>query len=317
MRFLKPLAAIASLIPLPLMAQDIVFGWIANPSTPQVDVAMAEGYFEDAGLNVQIVPFVSGRETFEALIGGQIDVAFMAEFPAATGILTDQPFAIIAELSRYQGMRIIGKGEPLSSIEDLAGKRIGTSIGTNADYYLSEVLASGDVEAEIVNAASSDLVAALSRGDVDMIVPFPTYYGPAQAALGDEYQEWRAPGYQTHYVLAVNSGMSEEKAAAMESFLGALLRANADVAADPDAAMDATAAAMQGIAPREVLADLWADSVFQMQLGPDLAELLHGETEWILSQGVIRGEQPTMEDVTSFFDPAPLRAIAPEAVNLN
>ena len=174
MRFLKPLAAIASLIPLPLMAQDIVFGWIANPSTPQVDVAMAEGYFEDAGLNVQIVPFVSGRETFEALIGGQIDVAFMAEFPAATGILTDQPFAIIAELSRYQGMRIIGKGEPLSSIEDLAGKRIGTSIGTNADYYLSEVLAAGDVQTEIVNAASSDLVAALSRGDVDMIVPFPT-----------------------------------------------------------------------------------------------------------------------------------------------
>ncbi|MBR9905399.1 MAG: hypothetical protein GYB15_17110 [Gammaproteobacteria bacterium] len=46
MRFLKPVAAAAAfLIPLPVMAQDIVFGWNPNPSTPQVDVAMANGYF--------------------------------------------------------------------------------------------------------------------------------------------------------------------------------------------------------------------------------------------------------------------------------
>lgn len=317
MRFLKPLAAIVALLPLPVAAQDIVFGWNPNPSTPQVDVAMAQGYFEDAGLNVRIVPFVSGREAFEALVGGQVDVAFMAEFPAATGILTKQPFSIIADLTRYEGMRIITKGEPLASTGDLEGKRIGISIGTNTDYYLSRVLASGDVQSEIVNAAASDLVAALARGDVDVIVPFPTYYGPAAEALGDEYQEWRAPGYQTHYVLAVNSGLSDEKSDAIENFLGALLRADADVAANPEAAMDATAAALQGIVEREVLADLWADSTFEMQLNSDLAELLRSEADWILSQGVIRADLPSLEEVISFFDPAPLNTVAPEAVKLD
>lgn len=318
MRFLKPAAvATALLIPLPAMAQDIVFGWSPNPSTPQVDVAMARGYFEDAGLNVQTVPFVSGREAFEALLGGQVDVAFMAEFPAATGILTRQPFAVVADLTRYQGMRIITKDEPLDSVAGLEGKRIGTSIGTNTDFYLSKVLASGGVEAEIVNAAASDLVAALARGDVDVIVPFPTYYGPAAEALGDRYQEWRAPGYQTHYVLAVNTDMSEEKTVAMADFLGALVRANVDVAADPDAAMDITAAAMQGIVTPAVLSELWADSVFDVQLNADLAELLHGETEWILSKGVIRGELPTLERVETYFDPVPLGEVAPEVVDLD
>lgn len=318
MRFLKPVVATAALlIPLPVMAQDIVFGWNPNPSTPQVDVAMANGYFDDAGLNVQIVPFVSGREAFEALLGGQVDVAFMAEFPAATGILTSQPFNIVADLTRYQGMRIITKDEPLDSVDGLEGKRIGTSIGTNTDFYLSSVLASEGVEAEIVNAAASDLVAALARGDVDVIVPFPTYYGPAAETLGDRYQEWRAPGYQTHYVLAVNADMSEEKSAALEDFLGALVQANTEVTANPETAMAATAAAMQGIVSPEVLSDLWADSVFDVQLGSDLAELLHSETEWILSQGVIRGEVPTLEAVKSFFDPAPLSEVAPEAVALD
>ncbi|MFT4014411.1 MAG: ABC transporter substrate-binding protein [Paracoccus sp. (in: a-proteobacteria)] len=260
-----------------------------------------------------MIPFVSWREAFEALVGGQADVAFMAEFPAATGILTGQPFSVIADLTRYEGMRIITKGAPLSAPGDLAGKRIGTSIGTNTDYYLSQVLASGDVQAEIVNAAASDLVVALARGDVDAI----TYYGPAAAALGGDYREWRAPGYRTHYILAVNSGIGDGKLAAMRTFLGALVRANADVAADPGAAMDATAAVMQGIVAREALDSLWADSSFDIRLGADLAELLHGEAEWILSKGVIQGDLPTVETVRSFIDPAPLAAIAPGAVKLD
>ena len=59
-------------------AEKLVVAWSPNPQTPQVDVALAEGYFEDAGLEIEFISFVSGREGFEALLGGQVDIAVVA-----------------------------------------------------------------------------------------------------------------------------------------------------------------------------------------------------------------------------------------------
>ena len=41
-------------------AEKLVVAWSSNPQTPQVDVALAEGYFEDAGLEIEFISFVSG-----------------------------------------------------------------------------------------------------------------------------------------------------------------------------------------------------------------------------------------------------------------
>ncbi len=49
----------------PAAAETITFAWSPNPQTPQVDVALAKGYFKQAGIDVNIVSFPSGREGFE------------------------------------------------------------------------------------------------------------------------------------------------------------------------------------------------------------------------------------------------------------
>ncbi|MBM3607669.1 MAG: ABC transporter substrate-binding protein, partial [Alphaproteobacteria bacterium] len=146
-------------------AGKLIFAWTPNPQTPQVDVAMAKGYFKEAGLEIQMVAFPTGREGFEALIGGQVDVTFMAEFPAAVGLLRGQKFGIIADLARFRGSRIIAsaKRTQLKSAADLKGLRLGTTLGTNADFFLSEVLSAAGVTAEVVNANPGDLVPALAR----------------------------------------------------------------------------------------------------------------------------------------------------------
>jgi NitT/TauT family transport system substrate-binding protein len=317
-RLIRALAlAGLSCFPLSAFAEDLTFAWGPNPSTPQVDVALAKGYFKDAGLNVKFVPFASGREGFEALVGGQIDIVSMAEFPAATGLLTQQKFAVVGDLSRYSGMRLISKDASLASAADLAGKRVGSTIGTNTDFYLSEVLKSAGAEVTVVNVAPADLVPALSRGDVDVIAPFPTFYAAAEKMLGDGYQELRASSYETHYVLAVSPTMLEgEKLKALEAFLGALAKADADVKADSQAALAATAVAMQGAVSLEALAVMWKDSEFELNLSSDLSDLLLREAEWILTKGLIRGEKPTIETVKSYLAGAPLAAVSPEAVTL-
>ncbi|MBN8188894.1 ABC transporter substrate-binding protein [Salipiger thiooxidans] len=308
----------ALLVPALASAESLTFAWTPNPQTPQVDIAIEKGYFEDAGLDIEFVSFPTGREGFEAMIGGQVDVTFMAEFPAAVGALTGQDFAVVGDLARFTGSRVIvntASGE-VAGPADLAGKRIGTTIGTNVNFYLDEILAGAGIEAEVVGAAPPDLVPALARGDLEAIVPFPTFYGAAKSTLGDSYAELRVPGYDVHYILAATPEMTGENSATLDAFMAALAKADADVQADPEAAMAAVARSMQGAMTPEALAQMWQDVDIGLQLDEGLAELLVREADWILAQGVVRGEAVDKAAMLKLFAPEALRKASPEAVSL-
>ena len=66
---------------------DIKIGWGPFPDVPQISQAIDKNLWEDEGLSVKIVPFFSGRASFEALLGGQLDFAIIAEFPAVIGAM--------------------------------------------------------------------------------------------------------------------------------------------------------------------------------------------------------------------------------------
>ncbi len=319
---MKPFKTIMALVaicaPLQVAAESLTFAWTPNPQTPQVDVAIKNGYFEDAGLDIEFVAFRTGREGFEAMLGGQVDITFMAEFPAAVGALTGQDFGVVADLARFTGSRVIvntSSGD-VAMPADLAGKKIGTTIGTNVNFYIDKILTDAGVEAEIVSAAPPDLVPAVSRGDVDAIVPFPSFYTAAKTTLGNNYGELRVPGYQVHYILSASPEMIGERAAVLDAFMGALAKADAEVAADPAAAMAAVSDSMSGAMSPEDLATMWQDVDIGLKLDTGLAELLVDEAAWILEQGVIRGDPVSLEDMLGKFAGDALMNAIPDAVDL-
>lgn len=315
---LKALTLSTMTFAVPAAAETVTFAWSPNPQTPQVDVAMAKGYFKQAGLDVNIVSFPSGREGFEALIGNQVDFSFMAEFPAVTGAMRAQKFGVVADLARYNGSRIIGsaKLKDLKSPADLAGLRIGTTLGTNVDYYLSQVLTASGVKAEIVNAAPSDLIPSLVRGDVQAAVTFPTFYAMGKKTLGENYRELRAGGYQPHFIIAASQTALDKKSAMVQAFLGALVKAEADVKADPDAAMDAVLANLKRSVTKDALKTMWADTEFATVLDKDLLDLMVSQGGWIISKGVIKADAPTIASMRPYLVDAPLKAIDPTRVSL-
>lgn len=301
------------------LAETVTFAWTPNPQTPQVDVALAKGYFEEAGIDLQIVSFPSGREGFEALIGGQVDFAFMAEFPAVTGALTGQKFGVVADLARFTGSRIIGSAKygAFETPADLEGLKIGTTLGTNVDYYLSEVMRGAGVTAEVINASPVDLVPSLARGDIQAAVMFPTFYASAKSTLVDDYRELRAPGYQVHFIVSASRNALDNKQETVEAFLEALAKADADVKQDPNAAMEAVAANMKGAMDTDAIGAMWQDVDLGLTLNDDLLELLVSEGKWIVSKGVIKAEEPTVETMRPYIADSALKAAAPASVELN
>ncbi|MDU7524359.1 MAG: hypothetical protein E7K72_23820, partial [Roseomonas mucosa] len=76
---------------------------------PQFALAQERDLFGAAGLAPAVTNFPTGREAFEALIGGQVDLAMMAELPVVVGALRAQKFGVVGTLKgKAPGQRAIG-----------------------------------------------------------------------------------------------------------------------------------------------------------------------------------------------------------------
>jgi NitT/TauT family transport system substrate-binding protein len=320
---LSPLRALAAasaavLAALPALAQEktITLGWGAYADVPQYSVAADKGFFKDEGLTVKMIPFASGREGFEALIGGQLDLNIMAEFPAVVGAMRRQPFALLAVLSRYKANRIITTSAAnAESAAGLAGRKVGVPVGTNTHFMLDEELKAAGAKAQVVNMTPPDLVPALLRGDVDAVVTFPGAYAGAKRTLGERYREIPSSTYATTYVLVAAKGFLDKDPDAAARFLRALVKAEAFMKAEPQAAQEAVGRAVKAI-PLDAIKAAWGDYEARVGLGPDLVALMEREGAWIRERGMVKDVEPAAALFRGVIAEGPLKAAAPDRIAL-
>lgn len=301
-------------------AQDteITFGGGAFLDIPQLSVAMDQELFAKHGLDVNVIPFQSGRSAFEALLGGQLDVAVMAEFPAVIGAMREQDFKVIADLSRYQATRIIHAGDAgIDTVAELAGKPIGVTAGTNVHFWLENELKAAGIEAEIVSVGPPDIVPALARGDIFAGAMFPSFYGGAKELLGDAYQEIPISSYDTHFILVATQELIDENPDAVSAVLEALIEAEGVVTSDPAASHEAVSRVLGGTLKPDEVAEASANYAFEIGLNDALVNLMVEQGVWINARGSIKGDVPTRESIGAYVDDSFLSAIDAERVTLD
>jgi NitT/TauT family transport system substrate-binding protein len=301
-------------------AQDtgkVVLGWTPDLQTAPVVVAVEEGFFKKAGLAVSSVNFVSGRDALEALLGGQLDLAFMAEFPPTIAALRKQDFRVVTTLSKYFGNRIISTSTVgFTSMKDLAGKRIGTTLGSNAAFFTELLLEKAGIKATIVNVAPADIVPALVRGDIDAGVMFPDFYPKAEEALGPKYREEISKEYIANFVISASAPMLAQRQGDLKKFLVALIEGETFIRQHPADAQDAVFKAMKGTASRAEIEKSWSDYVYTIGLDKQLLDLMTQEGEWIVKRGLIKGVKADKALFRSYLADAPMKALDPKRVDL-
>ena len=295
----------------------IVFGGGAFLDIPQLSVAMDQNLWSNHGLEVEVIPFQSGRAAFEALLGGQLDVAIMAEFPAVIGAMRNQEFKVIAELSQYQATRLIHTGGPeIDTLAELAGKPIGVTAGTNVHYWLENELADAGVEAEIVSVGPPDIVPALARGDIYAGAMFPSFYTGAKKALGDNYTEIPIGSYNTHFILVATQEIIDENPDAVTSVLATLVEAEGVVENSPADAWESVSRVLGGAFKPDEIAAVAGDYAPDVNLSPGLIDLMVGEGVWIHARGSIKGDVPTAESIGAYVDGSFLSSVDSSRVTL-
>lgn len=145
-------------------AQDSVrFGSVGGLSNESIAVAVAlhEGLYEDAGLDIEIVEFAGGGAAIQALVGGAVDVCICAPEHIIRLRNRGVDATVALPLDNRTGYALFGPAdsEPIG-IEDLAGKRVGiTSPGSKTDALVRLALSRNgltpDTDVEIISVGGT------------------------------------------------------------------------------------------------------------------------------------------------------------------
>lgn len=226
----------------------VVLDWTPNTNHTGLYVAEAEGYFRDAGLEVEIVqPPEDGAVALVASGKAQFGISFQdSMMPAVTGEDALPIEAVAAVLQHNTSGIVSRKGDGIDTPKGLEGKKYATWDLDIEKATLKQVVEKdgGDFnKVELIPSTVTDEVSALKSKSVDAIWIFYGWAGIATevAGLETDYFAFRdidpVFDYYTPVIIGNQNWLKENKETA-KTFLGAVKKGyefaidNVDEAAD-------------------------------------------------------------------------------------
>lgn len=262
-------AAALSLGAISANAQDSVeleVGYMPILPVSQLFVALEEGWLADASIAPELVQFQNGPAMVQALLAGQLDVAYLGIGPAMVARARGADIKVVAS-NIVEQISIVALGELAPYFEgdhatafqrfaaDHGRKPVITTFPTGSvpetvfQYWLREQLGVDPSEVEIVYQGAAQVQQALLTEAVDgaailepvVSIVLDRQDGAAVVASGSELFP-NQPGA----VLAVRESALEAHPEAISALVGAHIRATDILTGDPERATPSVAAYVGG-----------------------------------------------------------------------
>ena len=226
----------------------VVLDWTPNTNHTGIYVALAKGYFKEAGLNVEVVqPPEDGAVTLVASGKAQFGVSFQdCLAPAFVGD-SPMPVTAVAAVIQHNTSGIVSRaGEGMDTPRGLEGKKYATWDLDVEKATIRDVMVAdgGDFDkVELIPSTVTDEVSALRSGSVDAIWIFYGWAGVAceVAGLPIDYFEFAdidpVFDYYTPVIIGGNAWLEEHPETA-KAFLAALSKGYTYAAEHPKEAAD-------------------------------------------------------------------------------
>ncbi|SFR86677.1 ABC transporter substrate-binding protein [Anaeromicropila populeti] len=232
----------------PMKKITFVLDWTPNTNHTGIYVAQEKGYFEEAGIQIEIVqPPDDGAEALVASGKAQFGVSFQDYLaPALTGE-NKLPVIAVAALIQHNTSGIVSrKGEGMDTPKGLEGKKYATW-----DLDVEKAVLKNVVEADggdfskvnLIPSTVTDEVSALKTKSVDAIWIYYAWAGIATEVkdLDTDYFAFRDINPVFDYytpVLIANTEYLEENEEMAKAFLDAVKKGYEDAIADPEGAAE-------------------------------------------------------------------------------
>jgi aliphatic sulfonates family ABC transporter substrate-binding protein len=161
-------------------------GWQTGDVNTEFTFAVATKKFEDQGLRLELKPFPAGPAMLPALAAGEIDVAWLGEFPAVTGFANGLPLEVFMVQHMHRAhIRLVARPDVgIKTLLDLKGKKIGVSIGSTGHFHLLRALAMAGLSQQdvtLINLAPANMPPAYVAGQIDAALTWEPNIGEMEA----------------------------------------------------------------------------------------------------------------------------------------
>ena len=247
----------SSSAPVAMRDVTVLLDWFPNPDHVALYMALAKGYFHDAGLNVTLQAPSDPSDPPKLVSTGKVDLGISYEPEQFLSVEAGLKVTAVGALIPTALNSVLATGKSsVKSLADLAGKKIGDA-GLSSDVaFLKTIFAANNVNpssVQIINLKTS-LITAMVSGSVDATIGGYRNIEAVQLQMTGQnpkvfpVTESGVPNYDELVVIANSDKLSSDPAyqKLVKDFLGALAKGEQAAQADPVGALAAMVPVAKG-----------------------------------------------------------------------
>lgn len=173
----------------------------------------AEEAFKEDGIDIEFVLSQGSNKALEFLNSSSVDFGSTAGAAALIAKANGAPIESVYIYSKPEWTALLTTGDaPLSAVEDLKGKKVAATIGTDPHIFLLRSLSEAGLEAsdvEIVNLQHADGGSALTTGQVDAWAGLDPHMAKLELEADTKFL-YRNPEFNTYGTLNVRNEFAEK-----------------------------------------------------------------------------------------------------------
>lgn len=284
-----------------------------------VHVGLAHGLFERHGVALATRTFRTGKQGLDAVLSGHADLALVGDTPVMLAALRGEQLGIVSTVfDSRKAMALVGwRARGIQPGASLAGKKIGTMRGTNAQYFLDALLLAQGLhrtDVEVVELPADGLVGALLAGSVDAATLWQPELARVRADLGARATTvYGGDLFVFRFLLVGRREFLERQGEAVTRMVAGLADAT-DLIQDRPAAAAAIIGKAIGL-EHHAFAAAFDVSDYRLTLDQSLLLALSAQTRWAHRLGLER-DAAAVPDYLGMLYQGPLRAARPGAIRV-
>lgn len=302
----------------------LALDWYPNANHAGIYMALDHGYFDEAGLDVEVFTPADPTTVLQTVGAGRDTFGISYQSDVLQARSQDVPVVSVAALVQHPlNCLMVLESSDIHEPADLKGKTIGMTGVPSDEAYIETILRSAGLSLDDVETVDVgyDLMPAVLSGRVDAVIGV---YWTHETILAEQegtpvrYFRIEEFGVPNHYELVMVAGDSTiaEQADVVRAMCGALRKGYEAAAADLDGAlsllMDASPdldadVERQGL---DLLAPMWTDNG-KVAWGTQTAEVWETYVAWAEDEGIL--EPGLAADDAFRGDLFPDEAATPEA----
>jgi ABC-type nitrate/sulfonate/bicarbonate transport system substrate-binding protein len=297
--------------------EKLRIGVSADPISALVYIARQQNLFKRQGLDVSVENYEAGAYAVNDLLAGKVDVAAASEFVLVLQSFKRPDLRTIGSISSSDTNEMLArKDHGIEKPEDLRGKRVAVSKGTNSEFFLDTFLFLNGLhpdQIQIVYLKPNETVKALSEGKIDAGVNLFSYFDMIRKHHGGNMVSWSAQSGQDFYFLLITrGGVIKARPRVMTGLLKAVLEAETFLREHEREAQNIVAGALT-LAP-ETVVNSWARTRFRVRLDQELLTLMEDEARWAIRNKLVDAQK--VPNYLNLLYLEGLEKIRPEAVSV-